>query len=237
MPRFGYPPQGAGLSSVLTIGGQLLRPGINLYESWQDETGIDPAVWTVTDPVAGTAWARGAVGELLMASVAPNASLSARLRSNQRWVVSPGLYSPSRILRKFNLEFEMHIVNLLANLDPVTFFLGLTAGIADVRTVDNIMGWALQVVGGINKLQSLTDAGSAEVTNTGFGENFTLTNKLKMEISYNSCKFYLNEVLKATHITNLPDAPFYINFFIPTNAGGAATFRLGTVRAWLEDVS
>lgn len=210
------------------------RPLLNLYEGWQNEAGIDAIVWTVTYPVAGAAWARGAVGENLMAYSSPNANNNARLRSNQRWVVAPALYGTNKILRRFTLEFEAHFVGFL-NFDNVNFFLGLTTAIGDTRATNNIIGFALV---GANTLQTLTDAGSAETFNTGFGENLLLTNKFKIDISLNRVAFYLNETLIATHIVNLPSNwPMYLNFYAPAGVGGAATIRLGIVRAWTEDMA
>ncbi len=212
----------------------LLRPSNNLYESWQDEAGIDPTVWTWTNPATGAAWARGAIGDLLMAYAAPNANENARLRSNQRWIADATLYGVNKILRRFTLEFEAHFVGF-ANFDNVNFLLGLTPAVGDTRATNNIMGFAL--VGAGNALQTLTDAGGAETVNTGFGENLLLTNKFKIDVSLNSVAFYLNEVLIATHIVNLPNnAPFYLNLYTPTGAGGAATVRVGTLRAWTEDI-
>jgi len=209
-------------------------PTVHLCETWQDELGIDFTIWTTTNPATGAAWARGAVGELLMAHSAPNANELARLRSNQRWVASPTLYGTARIWRRLYVEFEVHLVGL-ANCNNATFFLGLTTGIADTRATNNIMGWGL--VGAGNALQTVTDAGGAETVNTGFGENLLITNKLKMEIALNSCEFSLNEAVIANHVVNLPDAPFYLNFLATTGAGGAATIRIGTVRIWGEDVT
>ncbi|MDP2730200.1 MAG: hypothetical protein Q8O55_06945 [Dehalococcoidales bacterium] len=209
-------------------------PTVFLAETWQDELGIDFTRWTTTNPATGTAWARGAIGDLLMAYAAPAANENARLRSNQRWIILPTLTGPSRIVRKTYLEFEFHVVNL-ANLDNVNFFMGFTQGIADVRTTNNIVGVAL--IGAGNALQTVTDAGGAETVNTGFGENLLLTNKVKVEISLNSCEFSLNEVTIANHVANIPDLPMYINFYGPTNGLGAANFRIGGVRAWHEDVT
>lgn len=221
-----------GLLSALNMN---VRPLISLYEGWQDEAGIDATIWTVTNPATGAAWARGAIGELLMAYSSPNANENARIRSNQRWVADATLYGVNKILRRFCLEFEAHFIGF-ANFDNVNFFMGLTPAVGDTRATNNIGGFAL--VGGGNALQTLTDAGGAETVNTGFGENLLLTNKFKMDVSLNSIAFYLNEVLIATHVVNLPNnAPFYLNFYAPTGAGGAATIRLGGIRAWYEDIA
>ncbi len=225
------------LPPLTSVYAALARPsGPSLFESWQDEAGIDLTTWAITNPVTGAAWARGAVGENLMAYSSPNLNEFARLRSLNRWVVAPTLYGTNKIYRRFSLEFEMHIVNLLANLDPAAFFLGLTPAIGDTRITQDIIGWALVLVGGINRLQTVTDAATFETVNTGFGENLVLTNKFKIEVSFNSVEFFLNEVSIATHAVNLPSLPMYLNFYIPTAATGATTLRFGVVRAWTEDL-
>jgi len=239
-----YVLNGASASAVMTLLNAIydaisaetlreIRPLINLYESWQDEAGIDLLTWTPTDPATGAAWIRGAVGELLMAYSVPNASEFARLRSNQRWVCSPTLYGADRMLRRLQFEFEFHIVDL-ANLDNTGFFYGLTTGIADTRATNNIIGLGLTGAG--NALETVSDAGGAETTNTGFGENLLVTNKAKIDVSIDKADFYLNETLIARHIVNLPDAPMYLNFYAPTGIGGAATVRLGGIRTWVDDI-
>jgi len=207
------------------------RPAIHLYEGWQDELGIDFTVWTVTNPATGVAWARGADGADLMASSIPNANETARLRSNQRWVAAPTLYGTNKILRRLILEFEMQLANV-ANMDNTLCFFGLTPAIGNDRSSNNIIGFALLA----DVLQTLTDLGGVETVNTGFGETLTNKNKLRIEVLLNTVRFYLNETLLATHITNLADLPMYLNFFVDTEAGGAATIKVGVTRAWFEDI-
>jgi len=232
-PPQGYPALSAIISGLMT---DIVKPRIALYEGWQNELGIDLTIWTLTNPAFGAAWARGVVGENLMAYAIPNASENARIRSNQRWIVDPSLYGANKILRKFNVEFEFQLAGAasLANLDNVNFFMGLTPAVGSIRTTPNIIGFGL--IGAGNALQTVTDAGGAETVNTGFGENLILTNKLKMAISLNSVKFYLNEVEIANHIANAPDLPMYLNFYFPTTVGGPATLRIGIVRVWAEDL-
>lgn len=219
-------------SVVSSAGISLTRPSVSLYEGWQNEAGIDLTVWTPTNPATGAPWARGAVGENLMAAAAPNASENARLRSNQRWIVAPTLYGTNKILRRFILEFEAHFIGF-ANFDNINFLLGLTPAVGNTRATNGIIGFSL--VGAGNALQTLTDAGGAETVTTGFGENLLLTNKFKIEVSLNSVAFSLNETVIATHIVNLPDTPMYLNFYAPTGVGGAATMRLGVIRAYSQD--
>jgi len=209
----------------------LTRPGISLYEGWQDEVGIDATVWTFTDPATGVAWARDSDGVFLRARSIPNANETCRLVSNQRWVAAPNVFGTNTILRKLVLEFELRLANV-ANIDNTLFFLGLTSGAPDDRQSQDIIGWALLA----DVLQSVTDLGGAETVNTGFGETLTNRNKLKIEAYAGHVKFYINEIEVADHAANLPDVPFYINFFVDTEAGGAATIELAIIRAWSEDI-
>lgn len=211
--------------------GMATRPAIYLYEGWQDEAGIDAAVWTWANPATGVAWARGADGADLMATSIPNANETARLNSNQRWVVAPTLYGTNKVLRKFILEFEMQLANV-ANLDNALCLFGLTPAVGNDRSSNNIIGFALLA----DVLQTVTDLAGAETVFTGFGETLTNKNKLRIEIYANVIQFYLNEALIATHTANLPDQPMYLNFFTDTEAGGAATFKLGISRCWMEDM-
>jgi len=231
------PPQGYS-DPVLQM---LTRPLPSLYEGWQDEAGIDLTLWTPTNPGAGAAWARGAFGESLMASASPNALNNARLRSNQRWIASPDNYGANKVISRFILEFEADFTGF-ANFDNANFFLGLTGAIGDTRStaLANLNGFSL--VGAGNALQTLSAVGGAETTFTGFGENLLLANKFRIELFLFAApgvghgKFYLNDVLIATHVVNNPsNTPMYLNFYAPAGAGGAATVRLGITRCWYED--
>ena len=213
---------------------QTIRPLNSLFEGWQFEEGIDESTWVISNPATGGAWNRGAVGAYLMAVSSPNAGESARLRSKERWVCAPLVYGPDQIIRILCLEFEVCLQGL-GNIDEVTFFLGLSANAAAVRTVNNIIGFGLTAAGA---LETITDDAGVETTNTGFGETMATTfHKLKIDISLNSVVFSLDENVIATHITNLPNAPMYLNFYYPTNMGGASIISLGTIRAWTEDIA
>ena len=225
---------------IMVVAGGGIRPNVSFYEGWQDEAGIDLTAWAITNPATGAPWTRGAFGESLMATSAPNLGENARLRSLTRWIASPDNYLASKIIRRFTLEFEA-IFGGVANFDNANFFLGLTPLVGDTRANMNILGWTL--VGAGNALQTLGDAGGAERAFTGFGENLVLSNKFKIEVfrfaapAVGYSRWYLNDVLVATHVDNNPsNMPMYLNFYAPT-AGGAATIRLGIVRAWAEDIA
>lgn len=207
------------------------RSLINFYEGWQDEAGIDATVWTVTDPATGAAWSRGAAGAYLRATAAPNANETARLVSDQRWIATPNNYGSNTILQRFNFEFKLKLTNV-ANIDNAISIFGLTTAVGDNRASNDIIAWALTG----DALQSLTDVGGVETINTGFGETLTNWNKVKIVVSPGHVTFYINGTQVADHTTNLPDFPFYLNFFVDTEAGGAATIELGIIRAWPEDI-
>lgn len=229
------------IALIILILGQMGAPEIQHYEGWQDELGIDFTLWNVTHPATGAAWARGAgagvMADGLVATCAPNANEVARLVTTFRDPIGPDMWGINSILRLTHFEFEMTIANL-ANLDNVNCFFGLTPNQADTRVSVNIIGFAL--IGAANALQTVTDLAGAETVNTGFGENLANKNKFRITIRQTAAgvgtiEFYLNEVLIATHIANLPDLPMYKNWYYDTNAGGAATPQIGINRLWTED--
>lgn len=122
----------------------LHRPLTYLDEEWKDEVGgIDLSVWTLTDPATGAAWSRGASGAYLRATAAPNANEVARIRSDQRYIAAPNVYSTNTILKRLIVEFELKLTNL-ANIDRSNSLFGLTTAVGDNRTSNNIIGWDLR---------------------------------------------------------------------------------------------
>ena len=202
-----------------------------LSEFWIDEAGIDSNLWTTTAPATGTLARSVAEAGYVKVGIAPNLNEVGRIRSNQRYKATPGQYGANTIVRTFNIEFEVKLTTV-ANIDNTISFFGLTPGTGDTRTTNNIIGWALTS----DALQSLTDSAGTETVNTTFGETLTNWNKLRIEVYASGIKFYVNEVLKATHTTNIPDQMMYINYYVDTEAGGAATVDVGPVRTWYEDM-
>ena len=220
------------LKGILATINMLAEPTQSLFETWQDESGIDGNIWTETDPATGAPWSRGATGAYLRVTCVPNANETARLRSNHRWIAAPDIYGTNTIIRRLIVEFELKLTNV-ANIDNGnSLILALTTDPADIRTANNIIGWVLLA----DVLQSLTDDGGAETTDTAFGETLTNWNKLRMEIETGTVRFYINETLVATHATNLPDFPMYLNHYIDTEAGGGVTPELGLIRVWYETI-
>lgn len=218
-----------------------LRPEMSLYEGWQDELGIDFTLWTVVNPA--TAWARGAGAGVAAGSLVATAPLLinevSRLVGNQRWPVMPDLSGTNTILRVIELEFEMTLSDV-TQLVIGTCFFGFTPNQADTRASNNIVGFGLVGAAPAQALQTITDLAGVETVNTGFGENMAALNKFKVTVvqiaGVGTIQFYLNEVLIASHIANLPDLPMYPNWYFDTTALGPCTPQIGIIRIFTEDV-
>ncbi|GAH25999.1 unnamed protein product [marine sediment metagenome] len=219
------------LAAILEYAQMVSRPHMKFYEAWNDETGIDATVWTVTDPATGVAWSRGASGAYLRATAAPNTGENARLVSDQRYIVAPRIYGTNTILRNFTLEFELKLTTP-GNIEEAETFLGLTTATGHKRSNNDIIGWAILS----DVLQSVSKEAANEENNTTFGETLTNWNKLKIEVYNGNIGFFINEEPVANHTTRLPSFPFYLNFYYEADGGaGAATIELGIIRLWQED--
>jgi len=208
-------------------------PSPMLIEDWADPAvGISGARWTPTNPATGLAWAAATSGAFIYASSVPNLNEICRLRSNQLWRAHVVAIEPQIIPKKLIFEFEMLLGNVV-NMDNTLCFFGLTPGIASLRTTNGIAGFALAA----DVLQTVTDLAGAETVNTAFGETLAQHNLFRMEVSDTIVDFYLNGVGLARHITNLPDGPFYLNWYVDTEAGGAATIALGWIRAYYDTIA
>lgn len=228
------------VASLIAALAQEMRPEIQLYEGWQDELGIDFTLWTLLNPAAP--WVRGAgAGVAAPHLVATNTMILnelSRLVGNQRWPIAPDTWGVNTILRRVVYEWEMTIATL-ASLDNTQCFFGFAPNQADTRASNNIVGFAL--IGAGNDLQTVTDDGAPTV-NTGFGEDLALYNKFRIDVltlmvagvPIPSVRFYLNEALLATHVTNLPDLPMYPNWYFDTAAAGSIS-QIGVIRIWTED--
>ncbi len=217
---------------IVTGGG---RPKIDLWESWQDELGIDFTLWSLTHPA--TAWTRGAgagvAAPFLVATAPLLLNEVSQLVGNQRWQIAPDTWGTNTIVRQTILEFEL-TTTLVANLDNGVCFWGFTPAQANNRASNNIIGFGLDT----DVLQAVTDLAAAE-TETPIVADLATYNKFRIEIlavaGVGTVLFYLNEVLVATHITNLPDLPMYPNFQFDTEGTGGAVPQIGVVRIWHHD--
>ena len=219
---------------IVTGGG---RPEMDLYEGWQDELGIDFTLWTVTHPTVGV-WVRGAGAGVAAPFLRATAPLllneTSQLVGNQRWQIAPDTWGTNTIVRQTVLEFEF-TTTLVANLDNAVCFWGFTPAQADDRASNNIIGFGLLA----DVVQAVTDLAAAETVTAIAAADLATYNKFRMEIlavaGVGTVLFYLNEVLVATHITNLPDLPMYPNFQFDTEGTGGAVPQIGVVRIWHHD--
>jgi len=226
---------GTSLLGPVAVLDMLTRPRVSLYEGWQDELGIDFTVWTVLNSATGVPWGRGFAGGYLRATGSCGANEVERLVTTTRWLDSSPTFGVNTILRRLIVEFEMRLNNVVS-MDNTQCFFGLTPDQANIRTSNNIAGFALLA----DVLQTVTDAGGVEEANTGFGENLGLFNKFRLEaydnVGVNTIDFYLNEVLIARHIVQIPNIPSYLNFYVDSEAGLGAAPEVGIVRIWYEDM-
>lgn len=209
-------------------------PSDSLMESWADPAvGISEARWTLTNPATGAAWARTVSGAFIYAQTVPVANETARMRSNQQWRAHVLAIQPRIIPKKFIFEFELLLGNVVNMDNTLTILGGLTQGIADTRATPNIIIFGL--VGDV--LQTITDLTTTETVTSGFGETLAQHNLFRIEVTDTEVLFGLNGNYIARHITNLPDGPFYLQFFMDTEGTGAATHAVGWNRAWYETIT
>lgn len=218
------------LKGILSTLGATAEPSESLIETWQDLL-IDPNIWTETDPVAGAAWSPSVSGAFLDIITTPNANEFARLVGNHLWQLHSITPNLNLIVKRTIAEFSL-VVGVPANLDNTLTFLGWTPDVGNDRSDNNIIGICLLA----DVLCTLTDSGGVETVNTGFGEDLTLRNKFRIEVYEGTVDFYLNEVLIATHATNIPNVPSYPNFFIDTDGGGPCALSIGIIKVWYEMV-
>lgn len=209
----------------------------SLLEDWQ--LGVDPAIWTLTNPVAGTAWTLTDNNGVVTVQAIPNATRSARMVATLRWPSAIG-HSTNKILRRLILEWEMQIGNF-ANIDEPTFLAGLTGGLADDKSVANVIGFGISA-GAYTAYSS--NGGNVDETAIVVGAPNTFL-KFRLECyggaaGENKVEYYVNEVLVATHDGTgapfaLPSGLFYPQFYFPAGAGGSVTAIVGGIRIWMKE--
>ena len=216
---------------------KLNRQNLDFLEDWQTEA-INAAIWTETDPATNPNAIVVGSG-LRFHRIWLVANETGRSRSVIRYLVTPNLNDlGNHIPVRFNLEWTMRLTDP-TNLDPANCFFGLTKGVADDRTSQDIVGFGLdEDVGGVMTLTTITDRGGVEEENDGFGEVLTDWNKLRISIGSLNIKFYLNdyEISMHGHTADLPDQVCYLNFYGDSEGGAGPTYiDRGWIRTWAED--
>ncbi len=218
------------LKGILLSSSIVAEPTNKLIESWQDLL-IDANIWTVIDPATGIPWTPQVSGAFLYNVVTPNANEVARMRGNHWWVQNWNTPNLNLMVKKLVMEFEL-VIGVPANLDNTLCFFGLLPSAVATRATNNIIGFGLAA----DVLQTITDSGGAETVDTAFGETLTNHNKFRIEVIESAVRFYLNEVLIATHAANVPTVPMLPTFYYDTEAGGACALSHGIIRVWHEMV-
>jgi hypothetical protein len=221
---------GLDIAALIALLVGALSPTRSLLETWQDVLGINPNIWTVTNPAIPWA-APTEVGGFLYAQTTLVLNEVARLRSVQQWVEYPNSSNLNLIVKKTILEWEM-MLGVPANLDNTVCIWGFTNGPNDTRITPNLIGFGL--LGGV--LQAITDLGGLEVSTPVPAANLALHNKFRVEIYANTADWYFNEALVATTAIRIPVNPMYIQFLFDTTGAGGCAVDIGIVRCWYEMV-
>lgn len=211
----------------------------SFVEYWQDETGI-PARWGTSLAGTGTAtWDGSEAGYLkvLLNLPAVGGGDGAVLRSlgantsPRRYPIVPGQYGTNTTARRVILEWEAKITTSPTRFDNTrTVIGGFTIGGSFDRLQDNQVSFILNA----DDLASLTDNGGVETLNAIAGLTLTNWNKYRIEVYAGGVRFYVNEVLRQTHVTNLPNQSMYIIFTGFNDAGGADALSIGKIRVWVD---
>jgi hypothetical protein len=198
----------------------------NFYEGWQLGSAPDPDIWAIVQS-SGFPWviyvwnghlcAFSIVGSL---SDPDHCSLS----SIAVWEAMP-TFGVNSIPQQFVLEFELRLADL-ANIDETATFFGLAPAQDDDLTVQNIIGFAISS----SDLISVTDDAGSRTVSPGMGVTLTDLNKLKIVVRAGAVDFYVDEVLMATHTTDIPTVAEHLDFYAAALSGVFASVGIGQLR-------
>ena len=138
------------------------------------------------------------------------------------------------VYNKLTMEWSCQFGASGASIDNAVTFMGLGTGQPSIRTTADIGGFIF-VSDAINTITDL--AGTETLTVPTGVPAITVVNKYKMILGPGATiGFYINNVLMATHTTNLPGAQVvYPAFSMANDAGGANSMRVGPLRIWMEE--
>jgi hypothetical protein len=214
-----------------------VKPTPKFIEDWLLGV-IDPVIWTPTDPATGAAWSIQTTHGVYsptgspFVEVSPNANEEARLVSVLQIPVPISSSQPRSMWHTMVMEWEMYITGV-ANLDNTRCFFGLTKTAADVYGSADILGFALSS----DKLVGHTNHGASSYTTA----EFSITNgwsRCRIVVAPNDMAIlsYGGSSQGRSNAADVAHGPLYMNFYVDTEATGAATVRIGAIRWWLDDV-
>ena len=216
----------SGAATAVTGQGPMI-----INERWA--TTVDTTnIWTATLGATGTAAQATSSGRKIGRLNAP-AALDAVQLETKAGILNPkaaAVAPTTDIYQRLILEFEAAL-GTVANIDNTKFFMGLYCGTLPNRDANNVVGFVLDG----DVLKTLTDAAGTEtLTTVATPPTLTSSNKYKIVHKAASVEFYVNDVLKNTHTTNLPTAAALSAAF-HIKAEDATKIDLGALRCYLSD--
>ena len=204
------------------------------HEPWAHTTPDTTNVWVTAVSASGSVSQEVSGRRACCLLNCAAATEFARLQG-RRICTLPGAADPSKdIYQRIVLEWEAQL-GTLANQDNDRFGMGLldSAGTPDSFGPDSV-GFILQS----GALNAVTNAGGAKtLTVVANAPTLTNINRYRVVVRNGKAELYVNDVLAATHTTNIPNktvAPFFLSY---SNGGGSSFLRLGAIRCYLDDAA
>ena len=240
-------PAGADL---LSIGKQAPRVGALpiFYEDWLPVGGIDAAKWVYSITSSGSLQNDSvnfnpALGFPSPMMLATGATLGGAVNLRSRRNVFPAFHGQTALttaIERANFEF----VSLLSGdtrQDNAVSFYGLVfedtaEPTAATRTTENLIGWYWAS----DVLRAFVDNGGTETTSAlTSAVDVGVLHKYKISLDRAAgVQYFVDDVLQATITTNIPttSGAGRICWNVQNDVALALEARLGTIRAWMEDL-
>ncbi len=184
-------------------------------------------IWT---EVTGGTGASSVVGSAISLSTGATSGSIISLESKQLFGGKNSILgNPKFSFEKMIIEWVFKLGGLASYLDNAAVFMGAAQNTGGSRASDYINGFIFEG----DVLYALTRTTTEEKTDVSAGITLTEENKYRIEGSNSEVKFYINEVLVATHAsagTNL----YRLLFYNKNDSANIAALNLWNIRAWFE---
>jgi len=217
--------QASGAATATTAQGPMAY-----HEVWA--AAIDATnLWTTGAGGTGSVAQSTSGGRQIALADCPAAGDRAEFQGKRALTNPSGAVATRDIYQKLVLEWEM-LLGTIANVDNALALWGFI-NLGGARTSANIIGFILAS----DALNAITDSGGAEtVTAVASPPALTQSNKYRIVVRNGAVDFYVNDLLKNTHTTNIPALPLKPQFRVDAEAGtGATKAEIGAVRCYLVD--
>lgn len=226
------------LAALLNRANMGLRPRPSLYEGWQDEAGIDPALWGTAVTGGGVVARDTLEPPYLKVIVSGNGPLdTATLFGLQRWYCAPdpadANYLDEFIIRRTHFEFVARFT-IAAQIDNTAFFMGFGFAQNVTEIAPNTIGFVMD--GTDNVLAQCSDL--VGTTTAAFLAAAAAVNwhKYGIEVRRSEIHFSLDDALITSIAANLPNYSMYPVFHVvQENNPGMAMLEVAALRIWVED--